>query len=161
VKVRSKRKTEKIVITDKGFTIPVTPISERGIKLLSEVEEIYRALVLGTKDYVEKNGFKKVVISLSGGVDSSLVATIAIDAIGKENVIGLFLPSPYTSHESREDANEVAKNLGIRFIEVPITEIYEQYLKYPFSGIQGNNRGCNRGKPSGKDKGKYPHGLFE
>lgn len=141
IKVKPKKKAEIIVITDKGLSIPAAPISEEEIKLLSEVEEIYKALVLGTKDYVEKNGFKKVVISLSGGVDSSLVATIAVDAIGKENVIGLFLPSPYTSQWSKEDANELAKNLGIRFIEVPITEIYEEYLKtlsQEFKGLPQN-----------------------
>jgi NAD+ synthase (glutamine-hydrolysing) len=128
VKAGKKKKVEKFVITDKRFSIPVYPIPEREINPLSEMEEIYRALVLGTKDYVEKNGFKKVVISLSGGIDSSFVSTIAVDAIGKENVIGLFLPSPYTSHESREDVYELTKNLEIKLIEVPITKIFEQYL---------------------------------
>lgn len=120
---------EKIIITEEAPSVPNIPISERELKPPSEIEEIYRALVLGTKDYVEKNGFKKVVISLSGGVDSSLVATIAVDAIGKRNVTGLFLPSPYTSKESKEDAYELAGNIRIRLIEVPITDIFEQYLK--------------------------------
>ncbi len=92
-------------------------------------EEVYNALVLGTRDYVHKNGFKKVCIGLSGGIDSSLVAAIAVDAIGKENVIGLFMPSQYTSKDSREDAYLIAKNLDIRLIEVPIFSIYEEYLK--------------------------------
>lgn len=91
-------------------------------------EEVYNALVLGTKDYVLKNGFNKVCIGLSGGIDSSLVAAIAVDSIGKDNVIGLFMPSPYTSKESKEDAYEIAKNLGINIIEVPITKIFETYL---------------------------------
>ncbi|MEK6692630.1 MAG: NAD+ synthase [Nitrospirota bacterium] len=123
------QKIERIVITKEHLSVLSTPIPDREIKPLSEMEEIYRALVLGTKDYVEKNGFKKVVISMSGGVDSSLVAAIAVDAIGKRNVTGLFLPSPYTSRESREDTYELVRNLGIRLIEIPITEIYEQYLK--------------------------------
>ncbi|MBI5199346.1 MAG: NAD+ synthase [Nitrospirae bacterium] len=129
VKTGGKRKAEKIVITNKRLSIPVPQIPEREIKPLSEMEEIFRALVLGTKDYIEKNGFIKVIISLSGGVDSSLVATIAVDAIGRENVMGLFLPSLYTSKESREDTYELVRNLGIKLIEVPITEIFEQYLK--------------------------------
>lgn len=96
---------------------------------LKKEEEIYRALVLGTSDYVGKNGFKGVVIGLSGGIDSSLVATIAVDAIGKENVNGLFMPSRYTSKESREDAFGLAKNLGIFMTEISIDPIFQGYLK--------------------------------
>jgi NAD+ synthase (glutamine-hydrolysing) len=91
-------------------------------------EEVYNALVLGTRDYVYKNGFKKVCIGLSGGIDSSLVAVIAVNAIGKENVTGVFMPSLYTSKESREDVYELSKNLGINVIEVPINNIFETYL---------------------------------
>jgi NAD+ synthase (glutamine-hydrolysing) len=91
-------------------------------------EEVYNALVLGTRDYVYKNGFKKVCIGLSGGIDSSLVAIIAVDAIGKENVTCVFMPSPYTSKESSEDAYGLAKNLGINVIEVHINNIFETYL---------------------------------
>jgi NAD+ synthase (glutamine-hydrolysing) len=91
-------------------------------------EEVYNALVLGTRDYVYKNGFKKVCIGLSGGIDSSLVAAIAVDAIGKDNVTGVFMPSPYTSKESREDAYGLARNLGINVIEVHINNIFETYL---------------------------------
>ena len=91
-------------------------------------EEVYKALALGTKDYIQKNGFKKVCIGLSGGIDSSLVATVAVDAVGSDNVIGIFMPSPYTSKESKEDAFELAKNLGIKIIEVPIDAIFESYL---------------------------------
>jgi len=98
------------------------------IKLSTE-EEVYNALLLGTKDYVRKNGFNGVVIGVSGGIDSSLVAAIAVDAIGRENVQGLFMPSPYTSKESREDACRLAKNLGIKIIRVPIDKIFKTYLK--------------------------------
>lgn len=135
---RKGRIVERIVISKKVPPDPARSIPEREIKTLSEIEEVYRALVLGTKDYVKKNGFKKVIISLSGGVDSSLVAAIAVDATGKDNVTGLFLPSPYTSGASIEDTYELAKNLGIRLIEISITEIYEQYLKTlsaEFSGL--------------------------
>ncbi|MEW5745901.1 MAG: NAD+ synthase [Nitrospirota bacterium] len=91
-------------------------------------EEVYQALVLGTRDYVRKNGFEKVCIGLSGGVDSSLVATVAVDAAGAENVTGIFMPSPYSSRESREDAEALARTLGIRMLEVPITPAFEAYL---------------------------------
>lgn len=96
---------------------------------LEREEEIYRALVLGTSDYVVKNGFQGVVIGLSGGIDSSLVATIAVDAIGRENVNGLFMPSRYTSRESREDAFGLVKNLGISITEISIDPIFQGYLK--------------------------------
>ena len=116
--------------------IPVDMKSQRLKKRLvarsspnmEPLAEVYRALVLGTSDYVEKNGFKGVVIGLSGGIDSALVATIAVDALGKANVKGLFMPSPYTSKESREDAFTLAKNLGIAVLEIPIGRIFESYL---------------------------------
>ena len=73
-------------------------------------EEVYQALVLGTRDYMSKNGFKSAVIGLSGGIDSSLVAAVAVAAIGKENVVGVFMPSQYSSNESCEDACDLARN---------------------------------------------------
>ena len=91
-------------------------------------EEVYNALVLGTRDYVLKNGFGKVCIGLSGGIDSSLVAAVAVDAIGKENVTGIFMPSPFTSASSREDAYALAQNLEIDIAEVPITPIFDSYI---------------------------------
>jgi NAD+ synthase (glutamine-hydrolysing) len=97
--------------------------------ILSKEEEIYRALMLGTSDYIRKNGFKGAVIGLSGGIDSSLVAAVATDAIGRENVTGLFMPSKYTSRESREDACLLAENLGIRIIEIPIGPLLGEYKK--------------------------------
>ena len=90
---------------------------------------ILKALKLALKDYVEKNGFKKVVIGLSGGMDSSVVASIATLALGKDNVIGVLMPSMYTSIESNEDARALAKNLGIKTYIVPITDVFESYKK--------------------------------
>jgi len=109
-----------------GRKAAACPVIEPHLK---KEEEIYRALVLGTSDYVGKNGFKGVVIGLSGGIDSSLVATIAVDAIGRENVNGLFMPSRYTSKESREDAFGLAKNLGIFMTEISIDPIFQGYLE--------------------------------
>ncbi len=93
-----------------------------------ETAEVCEALVLGTRDYVTKCGFKKAVIGLSGGVDSALTAAIAARALGPENVLGVALPSPYSSPESIEDAHQVAKNLGIDFTILPITDLFETYL---------------------------------
>jgi len=107
---------------------------------LRRAEEIYRALALGTADYVMKNGFNGVIIGLSGGIDSSLVATIASDAIGKENVTGLFMPSQFTSRESREDAFELASNLGIGIREIPISRILGAYLKELRSHFKGREK---------------------
>jgi NAD+ synthase (glutamine-hydrolysing) len=99
-------------------------------------EEIYRALVLGTHDYVVKNDFEHVVIGVSGGIDSALTASIAVDALGPKNVTGVFLPSGITSNESREDATALAKNLGIDLLTIPIDpEIatYKASLKQVFA----------------------------
>ncbi|EDP74564.1 NAD+ synthase [Hydrogenivirga sp. 128-5-R1-1] len=93
----------------------------------SEEEEVYRAVVLGTHDYVVKNGFSKVVIGLSGGMDSSLTACIATDALGADKVLGVFMPSRFSSKESFEDAKTLADNLGIEFHTVPIDEVYVAY----------------------------------
>ena len=91
-------------------------------------EEVYQALVLGTRDYVRKTGFKSAVVGLSGGIDSSLVAAVAVEAIGSKNVVGVFMPSQFSSRESREDALALAKNLGIHFLEIPIQQTFDSYL---------------------------------
>jgi len=97
-------------------------------------EEIFRALVLGTKDYVTKNGFKKVVVGLSGGIDSALVAAIAVDAMGIDNVIGVAMPSRYSSKSSVTDSEKLSANLGIELINIPIEKAYKSYLEI-FSGV--------------------------
>jgi NAD+ synthase (glutamine-hydrolysing) len=104
------------------------PVQSKIVNTPEPVEEVYRALVLGTKDYVRKNGFHKVVLGLSGGIDSALVAVIAVDALGKENVAGVSMPTRFTSEESKADAREIAKHLNIQFIEVPIDTLYDYYL---------------------------------
>src|SRR5439155_12458699 len=91
-------------------------------------EEVYRAIVLGLGDYVRKNGFREVVIGLSGGIDSALVATLAADALGPAAVRAVAMPSPFTSLESREDADEVSRRLGIRLDEIPIDDVFKADL---------------------------------
>ncbi|WP_028950590.1 NAD+ synthase [Sulfurihydrogenibium subterraneum] len=128
----------KFIKLDYQIKEKIVNIEQKIILDTSEVENTYNALVLGLRDYITKNGFKKVVIGLSGGVDSSLVATIAVDALGSENVKGVLMPSPYTSKESIEDALELAKNLNIETFTIPITNIFQTYLnefKEIFKGL--------------------------
>jgi len=101
--------------------------ASRG-EALPRIAEIYAALVLGTRDYVRKNGFKAVLLGLSGGIDSALTAAIAADALGKENVKAVMMPSQFTSKESLEDAAMIAGNLGTDLYNIPITSTYSSYL---------------------------------
>ena len=117
------------------------PLPPRNSVPLGPVEEIYRALTLGTGDYVRKNGFKKIVLGLSGGIDSTLTAAIAVDALGKDCVAGIAMPSMYSSPESLEDARSVAKNLGIEFQVIPIGEVYTAYLQTLKDSFQGEKTG--------------------
>jgi NAD+ synthase (glutamine-hydrolysing) len=93
------------------------------------LEEIHQALILGTRDYVGKNGFSKVVLGLSGGIDSAFTACLAVQALGADNVVGVTMPSQFTSGETLTDAGRVAQNLGIRLITVPVAKIYQAYLE--------------------------------
>lgn len=97
------------------------------VAVLGPLEEVYRALTLGVRDYVRKNGFARAVIGLSGGVDSALTAVLAVDALGAENVWGLFMPSPYTSQDSYEDVAELGARLGISVRTLPITKLFDTY----------------------------------
>ena len=97
-------------------------------RVLDEVGEVYEALVTGTRDYIEKCGFEKVLIAVSGGVDSALVAAIAVDALGGDNVVGVSMPSRFSSEGSVLDAKELAENLGIELWSVPIEPPFEAFL---------------------------------
>jgi NAD+ synthase (glutamine-hydrolysing) len=115
------------------------PLPPREVVPLPPVDEVYEALVLGTRDYVRKNGFKHVVIGLSGGIDSSLVAAVAVEALGKENVTGVTMPSPYSSSGTRSDARRLAGHLGIDFLSLPITPVFKAFkrtLAGPFKGLK-------------------------
>jgi len=137
-----KKGLRKIVLSDRNASFRKKPrIPCIDATPLERLHEIYSALVLGTGDYIRKNGFKKVLIGLSGGIDSALTATIAVDALGKEAVVGVAMPSQYSSKESLEDAKLLAKNLGIRFLTIPITEIFQAYLRTltpHFKGLKPN-----------------------
>ncbi len=91
--------------------------------------EVYEALKLGLRDYVQKNRFHKVLLGISGGIDSALVATIAVDALGKDNVIGVLMPSEFTSRQSLKDARQLVQNLGVQHYEIPITPLYRAFLE--------------------------------
>ncbi len=120
---------------------------------LDFIESIYKALVIGVRDYIQKNNFKKAVIGISGGIDSALVAAIACDAIGKENVLGISMPSLYSSKETQKDAKILAKNLGIELKIIPINNIYKKFLKTlkpffenkPFNSAEENIQARIRG----------------
>ncbi|MCC7201267.1 MAG: NAD+ synthase [Nitrospirae bacterium] len=113
-------------------------IGNRDVTPLEPVAEVYNALLLGTRDYVKKNGFKEVVIGISGGIDSAIVAAIAVDALGMENVTGVFMPSQYTMTESGEDVKILSKNLGIKLLTIPINNIFKSYLDI----LSGTFEGC-------------------
>jgi NAD+ synthase/NAD+ synthase (glutamine-hydrolysing) len=105
--------------------------------LADEPEAVYEALVLGTRDYIHKCGFKRVLIGLSGGIDSSLTAAIAVDAVGRENVVGVGMPGPYSSDHSVTDARDMARNFGIRFELLSIKNAYESFCNVLNPVFQG------------------------
>lgn len=115
---------EDLVVAD--LTLPPAAPPEA---VMEPAEQIYRALVLGTRDYTRKCGFRQVVIGLSGGVDSALVACIAAEALGPENVTGIAMPSMYSAPASLADAEALARNLGIRLETIPIAAVYDSYLQ--------------------------------
>ena len=143
----SRRRKEKLVVRESATRISLPPLAQpdapplapREVPALAPTEEVFEALVLGTRDYVRKNGFKRVVIGLSGGIDSSLVAAIAVQALGRENVAGVGMPSAYSSTGTRRDAHRLAKQLGIEFLTIPITPLlraYKRALSPVFKGLK-------------------------
>lgn len=132
----------KTVISQATPTFPKPPVKSSHVTVLDTVAKIYQALVLGTRDYVIKNGFEKVVIGLSGGVDSALVAAIAVDALGNNNVVGVSMPSRYSSTGSVIDTKVLARNLGIKLYSIPIEKPFQAYLdtlSETFTGIKSDS----------------------
>ena len=124
-------KTGSVVAQALGFAEDMIVVDSRtwrgdmnGAPQISEQAAVYQGLVMGVTDYVQKCHFSSVVLGLSGGIDSALTAAIAVDALGPENVLGVALPSPYSSQDSLDDAKKLAENLGCRFEVLPITELF-------------------------------------
>ncbi len=137
----NKSQANLIVLEEKKLTVKKTPLCIRRKKKQSHLEEIYNALILGTRDYLKKNNFQKAVLGLSGGIDSALVTLIAYDAIGKENVTAISMPSCYSSNVAQSDARILANNLGIKFISISIDNIFKDYLnllKKEFLGLNSD-----------------------
>jgi NAD+ synthase (glutamine-hydrolysing) len=124
----AKKKAARAVVIKMDTPDEKPALRKASLKPLPLIDEIYAATVLGTRDYIMKNGFKKIVIGLSGGIDSSLVAAIACDAIGRANVVGISMPTRYNAEDTKSDARQLAQNLGITFYEIPIEPVFEAYL---------------------------------
>ena len=136
----SERSTS-IIVSEAPLADAKPPLPDRQVELRNPSAEIYEALVLGTRDYIRKNGIRKVVIGLSGGVDSSLVATVAVDALGAADVVGVAMPSRYSSSGSLCDADLLARNLDIKLMVIPIEKVFQAYLETlseSFAGTQPN-----------------------
>ncbi len=131
------------------------PVAPRLVELPDPLAEVYKALVLGTRDYVLKNGFQKVVIGLSGGIDSTLVACIAADALGPENVTVVAMPSRYTSDMSNDDAAELARNLGIHLMVIPIETVFQSYLDVLATPFAGTTPGVAEENIQARIRGNY------
>ncbi len=134
---RSGATVERVVISEFYRPRRRTRLIPSNATPLDSLEEVYRALVVGVRDYVRKNGFKQVVIGLSGGIDSALTAVIAADALGSADVLGVFMPSPYTSRESHEDVAELARRLRIKLRTIPITAPFSSYLESLAPSFEG------------------------
>jgi NAD+ synthase (glutamine-hydrolysing) len=136
---------EDMLIADVGQTdkktVKVKPTQPAAPQPADQTEEVYQALVLGTRDYSKKNGFKKVLLGLSGGIDSSVVAAIAAAALGKDNVLGITMPSRFNSPETISDAEKLALNLGIGFLTIPIEPILKQFNSSMQSAPGWDNKG--------------------
>jgi len=129
------------VIHTSGGTIQIKGTQPPAPQPASLIDEVYQALVLGTKDYAWKNGFKKVLLGLSGGVDSSVTAVIAVAALGADNVTCLTMPSKFNSPETIEDAQRLAKNLGVELLTIPIEPILGQFHKLLKTAPGWDNKG--------------------
>src|SRR5277367_5914220 len=120
-----------------------------------EIAYAYQALITGTQDYVRKCGFKKVLVGLSGGIDSAVVAALAVDALGAENVLGVSMPGPFSSEGSKTDAQAVAKQLGIECLTLPITEVFNAYRKSLAPAFAGRGEDVTEENLQARVRGNY------
>jgi NAD+ synthase (glutamine-hydrolysing) len=155
---KAKAFDEDLIIADiipaTNGTVQIKPAQPAARQPSDPVDEIYQALVLGTRDYARKNGFKKLLLGLSGGIDSSVTAAIAVAALGAENVIGISMPSEFNSPETIGDAEKLAKNLGTEFHTIPIGPVLDRFHRslltvegwndegIAFENLQARIRGC-------------------
>ena len=130
---------EDLLVFDFNAQNKRTPKKPHDPKQGSNIESVLKGLIMGTRDYVTKCGFKKVVIGLSGGIDSALTAYIAVKALGGKNVSTLFMPSQYTSQDNYEDIEKLVKNLGISFTDIPIDSIFKEFLQPISPGYNTDN----------------------
>ncbi len=114
-------------IADANNTVRINPLQQPSPEPVDIIDEVYQALVLGTGDYVRKNGFSKVLIGLSGGIDSAVVACIAAAALGADKTIGITMPTKFNSKETISDAEKIAQNLGIEFLTIPIETVLNEF----------------------------------
>ena len=147
-----------MVLDDKGDLLALLPSFEEGLvtvdirssgsakvfPVINEIRNVYHALVLGIKDYLSKCGFSKVVVGLSGGIDSALTCALAVQALGPDNVLGISMPSPYSSSGSVEDSRTLSKNLGMQFKVIPITDIFNSMLVTLDRDLEGPGRALAR-----------------
>jgi len=155
---KAKAFNEDLIIADVSAAadgaVQIKPAQPAARQPSDPLDEIYQALVLGTRDYARKNGFKKVLLGLSGGIDSSVTAAIAVAALGAENVVGISMPSQFNSPETITDAEKLAENLGIEFNTIPIGPILSQFHQslrtiegwndegIAYENLQARIRGC-------------------
>jgi len=155
---KAKAFDEDLIIADVSAAadgaVQIKPVQPTALQPSGPLDEIYQALVLGTRDYARKNGFKKVLLGLSGGIDSSVTAAIAVAALGAENVVGISMPSEFNSPETISDAEKLAKNMGVEFHTIPIGPMLEQFHKslltvegwndegIAYENLQARIRGC-------------------
>lgn len=133
----------------------VPSLSETVARIPDPIEEVYGALKLGLRDYVHKNGFSKVAIGLSGGIDSALTAALAVDALGPENVLGVSMPSRYSSEHSKDDARDLAERLGMKYMQIPIEKPFAAYLDALSEAFAGTDMNVAEENIQARIRGNY------
>lgn len=132
-----------------------TQLGDLHPQRVAELELVLDALTCGTRDYVRKSGFRAVVVGLSGGIDSSVVAAIAVAALGRENVLGVSMPGPYSSEGSRADARQLAENLGIEFLTIPITDVFQSYKNTLADAFRGRTEDVTEENLQARVRGNF------
>ena len=128
---------------------------------MEKIASVHEALILGLRDYLRKCGFSKAVIGLSGGIDSAVTCYLARVALGPENVLGVIMPSLYSSPGSITDSEKLAANLGVKTVTIPITPIYQAYLESLREHFPVSDLDVSLENIQATDPGQYPHGFFQ